>query len=1055
MSSARAIMLLAAVLLAACESKNLGPFFEKEIEYVPPPPPPPECVVSTASIACGQGICERIVPACLDGMNNRCEPGDPAAEVCNDLDDDCDGVIDNGCDDDGDGYCDASLAILGTPAICSAGGALLLDCDDDNIDRHPDQTELCDDAIDNDCDLLADYLDFAGCTHITASFQDSDGLITLEHGTSTVIRAVLTPPTLELTRKWSVTSAFPDTACLTTDVSLTEPNETASNTERRVRIADDPTKLDCEYRIVLTVGGIMADSIRLKMRNTRPRVDEVVGAVLDDATLVIQAASGRDPQLTAVVPMDADQPVVVSWGGRDIALLDCTAPCEGATMRFKVAPAPGSYVFVLSAKDSFDGVARTRNLRVEVVSCVWARATATGMGTGPAVADAYGTIAAAVAAADTQNKDVCIAGTARMNISSALTMPVGVSITGGFSTGGVPAATKSMLRLTNGARLSFAPGYRDAIRRVVIDADRASSMIEAVNASPLFYGAELVLFTGSGSRGFRLETTGPDAATARFASTLLRTSGAQADATGIEVVGSGEGLATLIWNGASTVDLTECTGLCRGISISGNASATLTADRVDVEAIGAGSRAYAIEVEGATADIRAIALITARTSAMDPADATIAVRLDHSLRVRIASNTVIGPTTQDAGRRFSAGIADGEIKRDGSIVRGDSAGLSITSNRQINAGKASWAWNGVTCADEMAAREGTDVSAGIVLVGSSTVTIENNGDGASRDYAIFGGATAATWDPAARMLPPSVPGVWTVDTIDVRLVKNEIRAGVLSAIEECAPSVHPQVVAVRDGLGPMIEPALPSRNLRLEKNGIGTGRRASFDNVPGIDLAGARLVELWGDREGAPAASVFLVNNYLAATRGVELTGLYAHRARHVELWNNVVEVESLSAAAMTRVKLGIVLDAMPPASVRLVNNIVLLREDEEDLSDPIALYLRDSDRALSTMNNNLWFVEAEERGDSGAYVELEGGARYSRATFSAFETAVGGANNLLLPPLFQSHALEHRRSITRLSSRSPAKDRGQLEGAPAEDRFANMRPMGAGVDIGHHELAP
>jgi MYXO-CTERM domain-containing protein len=48
-----------------------------------------------ARAACGQGWCRRLASSC---SSNDCVPGPPRAETCNDFDDDCDGVIDNGTD---------------------------------------------------------------------------------------------------------------------------------------------------------------------------------------------------------------------------------------------------------------------------------------------------------------------------------------------------------------------------------------------------------------------------------------------------------------------------------------------------------------------------------------------------------------------------------------------------------------------------------------------------------------------------------------------------------------------------------------------------------------------------------------------------------------------------------------------------------------------------------------------------------------------------------------------------------------------------------------------
>lgn len=46
---------------------------------------------------CGIGACQRTINNCVGGVTQTCIPGAPAAETCNGLDDDCDGVIDNGC----------------------------------------------------------------------------------------------------------------------------------------------------------------------------------------------------------------------------------------------------------------------------------------------------------------------------------------------------------------------------------------------------------------------------------------------------------------------------------------------------------------------------------------------------------------------------------------------------------------------------------------------------------------------------------------------------------------------------------------------------------------------------------------------------------------------------------------------------------------------------------------------------------------------------------------------------------------------------------------------
>ena len=49
------------------------------------------------TISCGTGACRRTYSTCISGVvNSRCQPGSPTVETCNGIDDDCDGVIDNG-----------------------------------------------------------------------------------------------------------------------------------------------------------------------------------------------------------------------------------------------------------------------------------------------------------------------------------------------------------------------------------------------------------------------------------------------------------------------------------------------------------------------------------------------------------------------------------------------------------------------------------------------------------------------------------------------------------------------------------------------------------------------------------------------------------------------------------------------------------------------------------------------------------------------------------------------------------------------------------------------
>ncbi len=57
--------------------------------------------VNPGTQTCGVGACTRTVNQCANGAPVTCTPGSPTAETCNDIDDNCDGVVDNGVFSDG------------------------------------------------------------------------------------------------------------------------------------------------------------------------------------------------------------------------------------------------------------------------------------------------------------------------------------------------------------------------------------------------------------------------------------------------------------------------------------------------------------------------------------------------------------------------------------------------------------------------------------------------------------------------------------------------------------------------------------------------------------------------------------------------------------------------------------------------------------------------------------------------------------------------------------------------------------------------------------------
>jgi hypothetical protein len=100
-------------------------------------------------MACGS-------PGDCNDNNPDINPG--RTEVCDDIDNNCSTVVDEGCDDDNDNYCDKTMTVVGTPSTCTFGGN---DCNDNNPNVNPSRSEVCN-GIDDNCDGKMDYASTPG-----------------------------------------------------------------------------------------------------------------------------------------------------------------------------------------------------------------------------------------------------------------------------------------------------------------------------------------------------------------------------------------------------------------------------------------------------------------------------------------------------------------------------------------------------------------------------------------------------------------------------------------------------------------------------------------------------------------------------------------------------------------------------------------------------------------------------------------------------------------------------------------------------------------------------
>ena len=124
------------------------------------------------STTCGLGVCEHTIDNCIGGLPQVCNPLEGSGlEICDNLDNDCDGIVDpEGAVDCTTYFADADFDTYGLTGSekCLCGATLQYtaeiggDCDDVNKDINPGVPDDCATSVDEDCSGAAND----GCTYL-------------------------------------------------------------------------------------------------------------------------------------------------------------------------------------------------------------------------------------------------------------------------------------------------------------------------------------------------------------------------------------------------------------------------------------------------------------------------------------------------------------------------------------------------------------------------------------------------------------------------------------------------------------------------------------------------------------------------------------------------------------------------------------------------------------------------------------------------------------------------------------------------------------------------
>jgi hypothetical protein len=684
---------------------------------------------------------------------------------------------------------------------------------------------------------------------------------------------------------------------------------------------------------------------------------------------------------------------------------------------------------------------------------------------------------------------VCVIGAG--TFSEDLTLPSSPNtpdLLGGFDSFGNLSADRPTIISSVAQGLRFQAGHAGRIHHFSIQQTVAGGRtVTVLNASPEISDCYITLADGVGPVGVHIEASGLASGTItpaiRAGQINMSSSGSPTqDATGIYVTEAiGTNASPRISSGHQ-LSMWQCSGICRGIHLTQGTFAEIRNNQ-GIQVNSEDEIAYAIDLEGTDA-LPAAAVIDGNDwiSASTTGTRAVAINLWRTERVSITNNRQVGAPWDQAGRELSAGIADGFVLRDGTVGGGESNLLTVSGNQMIAGGASWWAQ---PCTNPGDTGEGSDVAVGILLVGSSDVTISDNGRPNDMMAGIFGGSSTIHWVPVRRRLPPSTVGVWLIDTDDVSIVSNEIRGGgyrdftdqgCLSPDIPADPTPElPPAVAYRDGLPPnddyLLGPVpgeLPSRNTFFDKNGASCAVPPENGGMGAGVVTWCAAVEL---NIPTGITAPLLTNNHLAATKGNYLIALWQRGGSGVLAVNNTMDSDQMlmfdpPPPPNTLRKWPVFAENIDADGLTLINNIIYSHVDDpyDIVSERLCLnewVSTGTSSNIAELSSNLFYIEGDDLADSSAppYIRVTDHATtttYAPAGLNGVTGIPTCAGNFADLPGLSEPTQDFMKSTARLEPGSAAIDAGlSSNAAPPDDIDLEPRPDPAGgaIDIGHDEF--